>query len=633
MTKITLKPLDDGQKAVDIPVGKTTIGRGPFLGCTDKKVSRNHAVLEVTNKGEVFLTPTHVNPCFYQPTADSPGQILKKDTPHKLENGDSFSLLPRAFRYQLIVVGDSAIEKNPDQNDLNKQCGKTNGSAGDESECMLNERNKDSAKCNSNEELNSDATVTEKAFTKEDELLANIDKSYSKEENTFSKKISEITSENKTQFCSEDKKINEEEEECSESEKSPSKENSSSEAPVNEKKGSNESVQDAKEDSCEDDVVAESKCSTQEENTELPKSESVSESEKNAEEEKPKSFNEKITEENESTLGNDAFLKEKTENEESLPEADKDSKSAQDATEIKRIDHVGESNGDGNPDNESSKETEEGNDSKNRDLPNWISSDTMPPPTKGARKKTQATKQPPKEKPPPKRKAATEDSEPKPKGRRRAQKLDFDDGGEGNSQRQVAGRTSSRTNRQTRQGLSLEDFIVSDDEEWQSDRSEPKQRRKKRGSRRGDDSGSDWEIEHKRTKKPTHKFGSGSESGSDWGIQKKKKGPKGRRRKTKLSASEVLSEDEAEEAEEPASESAKGEKIPCVYGKKCYRRNPNHVGQFSHPGDSDNVSEPEATEKNEKNDKNDKSDANSGSEVESNKKECPYGANCFRLYA
>lgn len=32
MSRITLKPLDDGQKAVEIPVGKTTIGRGPFLG-------------------------------------------------------------------------------------------------------------------------------------------------------------------------------------------------------------------------------------------------------------------------------------------------------------------------------------------------------------------------------------------------------------------------------------------------------------------------------------------------------------------------------------------------------------------------------------------------------------------------
>lgn len=68
-----------------------------------------------------------------------------------------------------------------------------------------------------------------------------------------------------------------------------------------------------------------------------------------------------------------------------------------------------------------------------------------------------------------------------------------------------------------------EDFIVSDDDEWQSDRSSPKPRRKRGKRRGGNDSGSDWEVEHKKTKKPAHKFGSGSESGSDWGSAKKKK--------------------------------------------------------------------------------------------------------------
>lgn len=32
MSQITLKPLDDGQSAVVIPLGKTTIGRGSLLG-------------------------------------------------------------------------------------------------------------------------------------------------------------------------------------------------------------------------------------------------------------------------------------------------------------------------------------------------------------------------------------------------------------------------------------------------------------------------------------------------------------------------------------------------------------------------------------------------------------------------
>ncbi|GFS89850.1 uncharacterized protein TNCV_4839411 [Trichonephila clavipes] len=237
-------------------------------------------------------------------------------------------------------------------------------------------------------------------------------------------------------------------------------------------------------------------------------------------------------------------------------------------------------------------------------------------PAKRGRKKP-TPKQPKEEKAAIKRKTT-----PKPKGRKKVPKFEFEAGEEGSSQRQVAGRTSSRTNRQTRQGLSLEDFIVSDDDEWQSDRSEPKQRRK-RGSRRNDDSGSDWEVEHKRTKKPAHKFGSGSESGSDWGSQKKKKGgPRGKRRKGKPTASEAGSD---EEVEIKASNIIKSDKprIPCTYGKKCYRRNQNHVEQFSHPGDSDYASESEISHKNE-------SAAVSEGEEDSPKKECPYGANCFR---
>lgn len=71
------------------------------------------------------------------------------------------------------------------------------------------------------------------------------------------------------------------------------------------------------------------------------------------------------------------------------------------------------------------------------------------------------------------------------------------------------------------------------------------------------------------------------------------------------------------------------------------RRNQNHIDQFSHPGDSDyDGSEPEAPEADAKEEKeeekavvkNEKNDAasDSGEENESNKKECPFGANCFR---
>ncbi|XP_023244256.1 aprataxin and PNK-like factor [Centruroides sculpturatus] len=105
MARVVLKSLEGGPKAVVIPAGKTVIGRGPLLGCGDKKVSRKHAVLEVTESGDVYLTPIHVNPCFYHPNSEKTAKILKKDTAQKLEPGDSFSLLPRAFRYQ-VMMGD-----------------------------------------------------------------------------------------------------------------------------------------------------------------------------------------------------------------------------------------------------------------------------------------------------------------------------------------------------------------------------------------------------------------------------------------------------------------------------------------------------------------------------------------------
>ncbi|OTF70597.1 hypothetical protein BLA29_010327 [Euroglyphus maynei] len=55
--RIYLKTLSsDSCKEVDLPVGSTTLGRGQLLDCTDKKVSRTHAAIEVTNSGEVILT-------------------------------------------------------------------------------------------------------------------------------------------------------------------------------------------------------------------------------------------------------------------------------------------------------------------------------------------------------------------------------------------------------------------------------------------------------------------------------------------------------------------------------------------------------------------------------------------------
>lgn len=76
-----------------VPVGETSLGRGPFLEVTDKRVSRLHATLKLED-GQLTLCPKHKNPCFYKPTGESKFQALPKDEWRDLSHGDCFSLLP-----------------------------------------------------------------------------------------------------------------------------------------------------------------------------------------------------------------------------------------------------------------------------------------------------------------------------------------------------------------------------------------------------------------------------------------------------------------------------------------------------------------------------------------------------------
>lgn len=173
--------------------------------------------------------------------------------------------------------------------------------------------------------------VTEKTFTKEDEILANIDKSYSKDENTFAKKIPDISEDSKPPCPKEDKEINEEKE--SEKEKSDANSSSKNEASNEEKK-----VQ-----------------SSEAEKDETEKPEKLNDLAKNSEscteakndDEKSK-FSEKIVEE-ESTLGNDSFPKDKTEADHVQSEDKSDAKTTPDKAD-KKSDDLAENNEDDNLD-------------------------------------------------------------------------------------------------------------------------------------------------------------------------------------------------------------------------------------------------------------------------------------------
>ncbi|XP_056136695.1 aprataxin and PNK-like factor [Lampris incognitus] len=103
MEGFDLVPLDGGEP-VRLPEGETVLGRGPFLGVNDKRVSRHHSLLE-NQDGQLRLKPTHVNPCFSQACLEDAPQPLERDRWHILHHGDIFSLLPGKYIYKVVALG------------------------------------------------------------------------------------------------------------------------------------------------------------------------------------------------------------------------------------------------------------------------------------------------------------------------------------------------------------------------------------------------------------------------------------------------------------------------------------------------------------------------------------------------
>uniref|UniRef100_A0A673GBA8 Zgc:165656 n=1 Tax=Sinocyclocheilus rhinocerous TaxID=307959 RepID=A0A673GBA8_9TELE len=101
----------DGGSPVERPYGETVLGRGLFLGVNDKRVSRNHGILENQN-GQLRLKPTHLNPCFIQTNIVASPQPLEKDQWHCLKEGDIFSLMPGKYIYRVRVKDDDQSPRN-----------------------------------------------------------------------------------------------------------------------------------------------------------------------------------------------------------------------------------------------------------------------------------------------------------------------------------------------------------------------------------------------------------------------------------------------------------------------------------------------------------------------------------------
>ncbi|KAF6734212.1 Aprataxin and PNK-like factor [Oryzias melastigma] len=85
-------------------------------------------------------------------------------------------------------------------------------------------------------------------------------------------------------------------------------------------------------------------------------------------------------------------------------------------------------------------------------------------------------------------------------------------------------------------------------------------------------------------------------------------GPKEGEAQRKMDAEE----EERKKREEEEERAPKRRRKPCPYGKDCYRKNPLHFQESSHPGDSDYEEEEEEEEE------------------EEDRPECPYGTDCYR---
>ncbi|XP_043244946.1 aprataxin and PNK-like factor [Amphibalanus amphitrite] len=109
-----LKRIDADGEDIGIPPGVTCFGRGPFLKCKDKKVSRNHGLLELASDGQIYITTIH-SILYVRPAGKSEVKHLAKDEKQLLLDGDEFRLLPETFCYKLCVPNTpgTAEDKHP----------------------------------------------------------------------------------------------------------------------------------------------------------------------------------------------------------------------------------------------------------------------------------------------------------------------------------------------------------------------------------------------------------------------------------------------------------------------------------------------------------------------------------------
>ncbi|XP_073947664.1 uncharacterized protein isoform X2 [Choristoneura fumiferana] len=87
---------------IQLPVGTHLIGRHSCLDCDDKRISRNHGRLIVT-EDSLVIEALHQNPCFFTKKGSKEKEILRKLSKETLLNGDRFGLLPGNYWYEVLL--------------------------------------------------------------------------------------------------------------------------------------------------------------------------------------------------------------------------------------------------------------------------------------------------------------------------------------------------------------------------------------------------------------------------------------------------------------------------------------------------------------------------------------------------
>ncbi|XP_041108878.1 aprataxin and PNK-like factor [Polyodon spathula] len=119
MSAFQLEPVDGGS-LISLTDGETVVGRGPLLGVTDKRVSRNHSLLEVI-EDQLRIKPTHFNPCFYQSSIEDTPRPLEKDKWQPLYPGNLFSLLPDKYIFRVISTDSKNNNTQRNSQTLNEE--------------------------------------------------------------------------------------------------------------------------------------------------------------------------------------------------------------------------------------------------------------------------------------------------------------------------------------------------------------------------------------------------------------------------------------------------------------------------------------------------------------------------------